>query len=58
MGKVASMNRVAGLCRIAVLELGVGRSGACSWRCPIMMSIKVFCDHVEELEPIGKLLSE
>ncbi len=25
---------------------------------PMMMSIKVICDHVEELKPVGKFLSE
>jgi predicted PurR-regulated permease PerM len=57
MGKVASMNRVAVFVGLLFWSWAWGIWGLLL-AVPIMMSIKVFCDHVEELEPIGKLLSE
>jgi predicted PurR-regulated permease PerM len=57
MGKVASMNRVAVFVGLLFWSWAWGVWGLLL-AVPIMMSIKVFCDHVEELEPIGKLLSE
>jgi predicted PurR-regulated permease PerM len=57
MGKVASMNRVAVFVGLLFWSWAWGIWGLLL-AVPIMMSIKVFCDHVEELEPIGKFLSE
>ena len=57
MGRVASMNRVAVFVGLLFWSWAWGVWGLLL-AVPIMMSIKVFCDHVEELEPIGKLLSE
>ena len=57
MGKVASMNRVAVFVGLLFWSWAWGVWGLLL-AVPIMMSIKVFCDHVEELEPIGKFLSE
>jgi len=57
MGKVASMNRVAVFVGLLFWSWAWGIWGLLL-AVPIMMSLKVFCDHVEELEPIGKFLSE
>jgi predicted PurR-regulated permease PerM len=57
MGKVASMNRVAVFVGLLFWSWAWGIWGLLL-AVPIMMSIKVFCDHVEELEPVGKFLSE
>ena len=57
MGKVASMNRVAVFVGLLFWSWAWGVWGLLL-AVPIMMSIKVFCDHVEELEPVGKFLSE
>ena len=57
MGKVASMNRVAVFVGLLFWSWVWGIWGLLL-AVPIMMSIKVFCDHVEELEPVGKFLSE
>ena len=57
MGRVASMNRVAVFVGLLFWSWVWGIWGLLL-AVPIMMSIKVFCDHVEELEPVGKFLSE
>ena len=57
MGKVASMNRVAVFVGLLFWSWVWGIWGLLL-AVPIMMSIKVLCDHVEELEPVGKFLSE
>jgi predicted PurR-regulated permease PerM len=57
MGKVASMNRVAVFVGLLFWSWAWGIWGLLL-AVPIMMSIKVFCDHVEELQPIGRFLSE
>jgi predicted PurR-regulated permease PerM len=57
MGKVAEMNRVTvfvGLLFWSWLWGGWGMLLAV----PIMMAIKVVCDHVEELQPIGRFMGE
>ena len=57
MGKVASMNRVAVFVGLLFWSWAWGVWGLLL-AVPIMMSIKVICDHVEDLEPVGKFLSE
>jgi predicted PurR-regulated permease PerM len=57
MGKVAEMNRVtvfAGLLFWSWIWGGWGMLLAV----PIMMVIKVLCDHVEDLQPIGRFMGE
>jgi len=56
MGKVASMNRVAVFVGLLFWSWAWGIWGLLL-AVPIMMSIKDLCDHVEELEPVGKFLS-
>ena len=57
MGKVASMNRVAVFVGLLFWSWAWGVWGLLL-AVPIMMSIKVLCDHVEGFEPVGKFLSE
>ena len=57
MGKVASMNRVAVFVGLLFWSWAWGVWGMLL-AVPMMMSIKVFCDHVEELKPVGRFLGE
>ena len=57
MGRVASMNRVAVFAGLLFWSWAWGVFGLLL-AVPIMMSIKVLCDHVEDLEPVGRLLGE
>lgn len=57
MGKVASMNRVAVFVGLLFWSWAWGIWGMLL-AVPMMMSIKVVCDHVEELKPIGRFLGE
>lgn len=57
MGKVASMNRVAVFVGLLFWTWAWGVPGLLL-AVPIMMSIKVACDHVENLKPIGRFLGE
>ncbi|RPI48593.1 MAG: AI-2E family transporter, partial [Acidobacteria bacterium] len=57
MGKVASMNRVAVFVGLLFWSWAWGVWGLLL-AVPMMMSIKVLCDHVEDLKPIGRFLGE
>jgi predicted PurR-regulated permease PerM len=57
MGKVASMNRVAVFVGLLFWSWAWGVWGMLL-AVPMMMSIKVFCDHVDELKPVGRFLGE
>jgi predicted PurR-regulated permease PerM len=57
MGKVASMNRVAVFVGLLFWTWAWGVWGMLL-AVPMMMSIKVVCDHVEELKPVGRFLGE
>jgi predicted PurR-regulated permease PerM len=57
MGKVASMNRVAVFVGLLFWTWAWGVWGMLL-AVPMMMSIKVICDHVEDLKPIGRFLGE
>jgi predicted PurR-regulated permease PerM len=57
MGKVAEMNRVAVFVGLLFWSWAWGVWGLLL-AVPMMMSIKVICDHVEELKPIGRFLGE
>ena len=57
MGRVAEMNRVAVFVGLLFWSWAWGVWGMLL-AVPMMMSIKVVCDHVEGLEPVGKLLGE
>jgi predicted PurR-regulated permease PerM len=57
MGKVASMNRVAVFVGLLFWTWAWGVWGMLL-AIPMMMIIKVICDHVEDLKPVGKLLGE
>jgi len=57
MGKVASMNRVAVFVGLLFWSWAWGVWGLLL-AVPIMMSIKVICDHVDDLKPIGRFLGE
>jgi predicted PurR-regulated permease PerM len=57
MGKVASMNRVAVFVGLLFWSWAWGVWGLLL-AVPIMMSIKVICDHVEDLQPIGRFMGE
>jgi predicted PurR-regulated permease PerM len=57
IGKVASMNRVAVFVGLLFWSWAWGVWGILL-AVPIMMSIKVVCDHVDELKPIGRFLGE
>ena len=57
MGKIASMNRVAVFVGLLFWSWAWGVWGMLL-AVPMMMSIKVVCDHVEDLKPIGRFLGE
>lgn len=57
MGKVAAMNRVAVFVGLLFWTWAWGVWGMLL-AVPMMMSIKVICDHVENLKPIGRFLGE
>jgi predicted PurR-regulated permease PerM len=57
MGKVASMNHVAVFVGLLFWSWAWGVWGMLL-AVPMMMSIKVICDHVDELKPIGRFLGE
>jgi predicted PurR-regulated permease PerM len=57
IGKVASMNRVAVFVGLLFWSWAWGVWGLLL-AVPMMMSIKVICDHVDELKPIGRFLGE
>jgi predicted PurR-regulated permease PerM len=57
IGKVASMNRVAVFVGLLFWSWAWGVWGMLL-AVPMMMSIKVICDHVEDLKPIGRFLGE
>jgi predicted PurR-regulated permease PerM len=57
MGKVSSMNRVAVFVGLLFWSWAWGVWGMLL-AVPMMMSIKVVCDHVEELKPVGRFLGE
>ncbi|HET9468026.1 MAG TPA: AI-2E family transporter, partial [Vicinamibacterales bacterium] len=57
MGKVASMNRVAVFVGLLFWSWAWGVWGLLL-AVPMMMSIKVFCDHVEDLKPVGRFLGD
>lgn len=57
MGKVASMNRVAVFVGLLFWSWAWGVWGLLL-AVPMMMSIKVICDHVDDLKPIGRFLDE
>ena len=57
MGRVASMNRVAVFVALLFWSWAWGVWGLLL-AMPIMMSVKVICDHVEDLKPVGRFLGE
>jgi predicted PurR-regulated permease PerM len=57
MGKVASMNRVAVFVGLLFWSWAWGVWGLLL-AVPMMMSIKVICDHVDGLKPVGRFLGE
>jgi predicted PurR-regulated permease PerM len=57
MGKVASMNRVAVFVGLLFWSWAWGVPGMLL-AVPMMMSVKVICDHVEDLKPVGRFLGE
>lgn len=57
MGKVASMNRVAIFVGLLFWTWAWDVWGMLL-AVPLMMSIKVVCDHVDELKPVGRFLGE
>ena len=57
MGKVASMNRVAVFVGLLFWSWAWGVWGLLL-AVPMMMSIKVICDHVDGLKPFGRFLGE
>ena len=57
MGRVASMNRVAVFVGLLFWSWAWGVWGMLL-AVPMMMSIKVVCDHVDELKPLGRFLGE
>lgn len=57
MGKVASMNRVAVFVGLLFWSWAWGVWGMLL-AVPMMMSIKVVCDHVDELKPVSRFLGE
>jgi predicted PurR-regulated permease PerM len=57
IGKVASMNRVAVFVGLLFWSWAWGVWGMLL-AVPMMMSIKVICDHVEDLKPVGRFLGE
>ena len=57
MGKIASMNRVAVFVGLLFWTWAWDVWGMLL-AVPMMMSIKVVCDHVDELKPVGRFLGE
>jgi predicted PurR-regulated permease PerM len=57
IGKVASMNRVAVFVGLLFWSWAWGVWGMLL-AVPMMMSIKVICDHVDDLKPVGRFLGE
>ncbi len=57
MGKVAEMNRVAVFVGLLFWSWVWGFWGMLL-AVPLMMTIKVVCDHVEDLQPIGRFLGD
>jgi predicted PurR-regulated permease PerM len=57
LGKVAAMNRVAVFVGLLFWSWAWGVWGMLL-AVPMMMSIKVICDHIDELKPIGRFLGE
>jgi predicted PurR-regulated permease PerM len=57
MGKAAEMNRVAVFVGLLFWSWVWGIWGMLL-AVPLMMTIKVICDHVEDLQPIGRFLGE
>ena len=57
MGRVASMNRVAVFVGLLFWSWAWGVWGMLL-AVPMMMSIKVICDHVDDLKPVGRFLGE
>ena len=57
MGKIASMNRVAVFVGLLFWSWAWGVWGLLL-AVPMMMSIKVICDHVDDLKPVGRFLGE
>jgi len=57
LGKVAAMNRVAVFVGLLFWSWAWGVWGLLL-AVPMMMSIKVICDHVEDLKPVGRFLGE
>jgi predicted PurR-regulated permease PerM len=57
MGRVASMNRVAVFVGLLFWSWAWGVWGMLL-AVPMMMSIKVVCDHVDDLKPVGRFLGE
>jgi predicted PurR-regulated permease PerM len=57
MGKVASMNRVAVFVGLLFWSWAWGVWGLLL-AVPMMMSIKVICDHVDGLKPVGRFLGD
>ena len=57
MGKVAAMNRVAVFVGLLFWSWVWGVWGMLL-AVPMMMSIKVICDHIDDLKPVGRFLGE
>jgi len=57
MGKVAQMNRVSVFAGLLFWTWMWGIAGLLL-AVPLMMAIKVVCDHVEDLQPVGRLLGD
>jgi predicted PurR-regulated permease PerM len=57
MGKVAEMNRVAVFVGLLFWSWVWGIWGMLL-AVPLMMAIKVICDHVEDLQPVGRFLGD
>jgi predicted PurR-regulated permease PerM len=57
MGKVSSMNRVAVFVGLLFWSWAWGVWGMLL-AVPMMMSIKVVCDHVDDLKPVGRFLGD
>jgi predicted PurR-regulated permease PerM len=57
MGRVAAMNRVAVFVGLLFWSWVWGVWGMLL-AVPMMMSIKVICDHIDDLKPVGRFLGE
>ncbi len=57
MGKVASMNRVAVFVGLLFWSWAWGVWGMLL-AVPMMMTVKVVCDHIDDLKPVGRFLGE